>query len=129
MAQEPRRVDPLRAGDQHASRLVALIAYTAVQEVNICRAMDASVFLDGERLSVVGCSMQAAGRDATPIPSPHSLESNHLSPFWAQYNKQTSQLFQLVDFTLGVPTFSLSTWVADVIPSPHTLGRELACTT
>ena len=45
----------------HESRLAALIADTALEEANPCRAMDVAVFLDSERLSAVGRRMRAAG--------------------------------------------------------------------
>ena len=107
---------------QHESRLAALIADTALEEVNPCRAMDVAVFLDSERLLAVGRHMLAAGQEATPIPGPHSPESDGLSPHLAQYAKRTRELLQLVGFTLGVPSFSLSSWEGDAIPAPHPLG-------
>ena len=56
---EPPAASPPGAGGQHESRLVALIAHTALEEVNPCRAMDVAVFLDSERLSAVGRRMRA----------------------------------------------------------------------
>ena len=97
----------------HESRLAALIADTALEEANPCRAMDVAVFLDTERLSAVGRRMRAAGQDATPIPGPHSPDGDGLPPLLAQYAKRTRELLQLVDFTLGSP------------PSPSPAGREM----
>ena len=74
---------------------------------------------DSERLAVVWCRKRAAGQDTTPIPGPHSPESDGLSPHLAQYAKRTRELLQLVDFTLGVPSFSLSSWEGDAIQAPH----------
>ena len=93
---------------QRESRLAAPIAGTALEEVNPCRALDVAVFIDSERLSAVGRS--------------HSPESDGLSPLLAQYAKRTRELLQLVDFTLGVPSFSLSSWEGDAIPAPHPTG-------
>ena len=56
----PPRAPPGASG-QHESRLAALIADTALEELNPCRAMDVAVFLDSERLSAVGRCMRAAG--------------------------------------------------------------------
>ena len=106
----------------HDSRLAALIADTALEEANPCRAMDVAVFLDSERLSAVGRRMRAAGHDTTPIPGPHSLEGDGLPPLLAQYAKSTRELLQLAGFTLGVPSFSLSNWEGDAIPAPHPPG-------
>ena len=92
----------------HDSRLAALIADTALEEANPCRAMDVPVFLDSERLSAVGRRIRAAGQDTTPVPGPHSPEGDGLPPLLAQYAKSTRELLQLVGFTLGVPSFSLS---------------------
>ena len=64
----------------HESRLVALIADTAPEEANPCRALDVAVFLDSERLSAVGRRMRAAGQDTTPVPGPHSPEGDGLPP-------------------------------------------------
>ena len=106
----------------HDSRLAALIADTALEEANPCRAMDVAVFLDSERLSAVGRRMRAAGQDTTPVPGPHSPEGDGLPPLLAQYAKRTRELLQLVGFTLGVPSFSLSSWEGDAIPAPHPPG-------
>ena len=106
----------------HESRLAALIADTALEEANPCRAMDVAVFLDSERLSAVGRRMRAAGQDTTPVPGPHSREGDGLPPLLAQYAKRTRELLQLVGFTLGVPSFSLSSWEGDAIPAPHPPG-------
>ena len=84
--------------------------------------MDVAIFLDSERLSAVGRRLRAAGQETTPVPGPHSPESDGLSPLLAQYAKQTCELLQLVDFTLGVPSFSLSGWEGDAIPAPHPPG-------
>ena len=54
--------------------------------------MDVAFFLDREHLSVVGHRMRAAGEDTTPIPGPHSLDSDILLPLLAQYAKQTHEL-------------------------------------
>ena len=81
--------------------------------MNPCRAMDVAVFLDSERLSAVGRRMRAAGQEATPLPGPHSPESDGLSPLLAPYAKRTRELLQLVDFTLGSPL------------SPSPAGREM----
>ena len=113
---------PLGDMGQHESRLAALVADTALEEVNPCRAMDVDVFIDRERLSAVGRRMCAAGQEATPVPGPHSPESDGLSPLLAQYAKQTRELLQLMDFTLGVPSFSLSSWEGDAILAPHPPG-------
>ena len=67
----------------HDSRLAALIADTALEEANPCRAMDVAVFLDSERLSAVGRCMRAAGQDTTPVPGPHSPEGDGLPPLLA----------------------------------------------
>ena len=74
------------------SRLAALIADTALEEVNPYRAMDFVVFIDSERLSSVGRRMRAAGQEATfarpPLtprrvtaspPSWHNMPSGHTS--------------------------------------------------
>ena len=106
----------------HESRLAALIADTALKEANPCRALDVAVFLDSERLSAVGRRMRAAGQDTTPVPGPHSPEGDGLPPLLAQYAKRTRELLQLVGFTLGVPSFSLSSWEGDAIPAPHPPG-------
>ena len=106
----------------HESRLAALIADTALEQANPCRAMDVAVFLDSERLSAVGRRMRGAGQDTTPVPGPHSPEGDGLPPLLAQYAKRTRELLQLVDFTLGVPSFSLSSWEGDAIPAPHPPG-------
>ena len=104
----------------HGSRLAALIADTALEEANPCRALDVAVFLDSERLSAVGRRMRAAGQDTTPVPGPHSPEGDGLPPLLAQYAKRTRELLQLVGYTLGVP--SLSSWEGDAIPAPHAPG-------
>ena len=70
-----RAASPPRAPGEHVSRLVPLIA----------DAMEVAVFMDNEHLLVVGRRMRAAGQDTTPIPGPHSPESNGLSPHLAQY--------------------------------------------
>ena len=106
----------------HESRLAALIADTALEEANPCRAMDVAVFLDSERLSAVGRRMRAAGQNTTPVPGPHSPEGDGLPSLLAQYAKRTRELLQLVGFTLGVPSFSLSSWEGDAIPAPHPPG-------
>ena len=106
----------------HESRLAALIADTALEEANPCKALDVAVFLDSERLSAVGRRMRAAGQDTTPIPGPHSPEGDGLPPLLAQYAKRTRELLQLVGYTLGVPSFSLSSWEGDAIPAPHPPG-------
>ena len=74
----PRAANHPQAGDQHVSCLVALIADTALEEVNPCRAVDVVVELDSERLSVVGRRMRAVGQDTTPILGPHTVESDGL---------------------------------------------------
>ena len=106
----------------HESRLAALIADTALEEANPCKALDVAVFLDSERLSAVGRRMRAAGQDTTPVPGPHSPEGDGLPPLLAQYAKRTRELLQLVGYTLGVPSFSLSSWEGDAIPAPHLPG-------
>ena len=106
----------------HESRLAALIADTALEEANPCKALDVAVFLDSERLSAVGRRMRAAGQDTTPVPGPHSPEGDGLPPLLAQYAKRTRELLQLVGYTLGVPSFSLSSWEGDAIPAPHPPG-------
>ena len=73
----------------YVSRLVSLIADTASEEVNPCRAMDVIVFVDSECLSVVGRHMSAVGQDATPIPCSNSPKSDGLSPQFAQCAKRT----------------------------------------
>ena len=110
---------------QHESPLAALIADTALKEVNPCRAIDVAVFIDSECLSAVGRHMRAAGQEATPLPVPHSPESDCLFPLLAQYAKRTRELLQLVDFTLGVHSFSLSSWEGDAIPAPHPPGLRI----
>ena len=80
----------------HESRLAALIAHTALEEANPCRALDVAVFLDSERLSAVGRRMRAAGQDTTPVPGPHSPEGDGLPPLLAQYAKRTRELLQLM---------------------------------
>ena len=106
----------------HESRLAALIADTALEEANPCKALDVAVFLDSERLSAVGRRMRAAGQDTTPVPGPLSPEGDGLPPLLAQYAKRTRELLQLVGYTLGVPSFSLSSWEEDAIPAPHPPG-------
>ena len=91
-------------------------------EANPCKALDVAVFLDSERLSAVGRRMRAAGQDTTPVPGPHSPEGDGLPPLLAQYAKRTRELLQLVGYTLGVPSFSLSSWEGDAIPAPHPPG-------
>ena len=108
--------------DLHDSCLAALIADTALEEANPCRAMDVAVFLDSERLWAVGRRMRAAGHDTTFVPGPHYPEGDGLPPLLAQYAKRTRALLQLVGFTLGVPSFSLSSWQDDAIPAPHPPG-------
>ena len=76
----------------HESRLGALIADTALEEANPCRAMDAAVLLDSERLSAVGRRMRAAGQDTTPLTGPHSSEVDAPPPLLAQYAKRTRGL-------------------------------------
>ena len=66
--------------------------------------------------------MRAAGQEPSPVPGPHSLESDGLFPLLSQYAKWTRKLLQLLDFTLGVPSFSLSSWEGDAIPAPHPPG-------
>ena len=107
---------------QHKSGLAALIADAALGELNPCKAMDVAVCLDSERLSAVGRRMRAAGQEATPVPGPHSSESDGPSALLAQYARRTCELLQLVDFTLGVPCFSLSSWEGDAIPAPQPPG-------
>ena len=34
-------------------------------------------------------------------------------------------MLQLVDFTLGFPSFSLSSWEGDAIPAPHPQGLRI----
>ena len=111
--------NPTGGMSPHESRLAVLIADAALEEVNPCMALDVAVFLDSERLSAVGRRMRAAGQDTTPVPGPHSPEGDGLSPLIAQYAKRTRELLQLVGFTLGVPSFSLSSWEGDPIPAPH----------
>ena len=119
----PGHVDsPAGEVGPHESRLAALIADTALEEANTCRAMNVAVFLDSERLSAVGRRMLAAGQDTTPVPGPHSPEGDGLPPLLAQYAKRTRELLQLVGFTLGVPSFFLSSWEGDAIPAPHPAG-------
>ena len=98
---------------QHESSLAALVADIALEEVNPCTAMDVVVFLNSERLLAVRRPMRAAGQKATPLPGPHSSESDGLSPLLAQFAKRSRELLQLVDFTLGVP------------PSASLAGREM----
>ena len=119
---EGRPEGPPRNMSQHQSRLAALIADTALEEVNPCRAMDVTVFIDSECLSAVGRRMRAASQEATLVPGPHSPEGDGLPPLLAQYAKRTRELLQLVDFTLGVPSSSLSSWEGDAIPAPHPPG-------
>ena len=45
-------------------------------------AMDVALFLDTQRLSVVGRCMWAAVQDASPIQGPYSLESDSPPPPW-----------------------------------------------
>ena len=66
------------------------------------------MLMDSEHVSAVGRRKRAAGQEAAPIPVPHSPESDGISPLLAQYAKRTRELLLLVDFTLGVPSFSLS---------------------
>ena len=106
--QEPQTANPTRTNGKPVSRLLALIADTALQEVNPCRAMDVAVFLDSECMSIVGRRMREANQDTFPILGPHSLESDGLSPHMAQNAKRTRELLHLVYFDLGVPTLSLS---------------------
>ena len=75
------------------------------------------MLLDSERLSAVGRRMRAAGQNATPLPSPHYPESDGLSPHLVQYAKRTREQLQLVAYTLGVPSFSLSSREGDAIPA------------
>ena len=123
---EPPAVGPIDSPtggvSPHESRLAALIADTALEEANPCRAMDVAVFLDSERLSAVGRRMRVASQDTTPVPGPHSPEGDGLPPSLAQYAKRTRELLQLAGFTLGVPSFSLSSWEGDAIPAPHPPG-------
>ena len=106
----------------HESLLAALIADTALEEANPCRAMDVAVLVGSERLSAVGRRMRAADQDTTPVPGSHSPEGDGLPPLLAQYAKRTRELLELVGFTLGVPSFSLSNWERDAIPAPHLPG-------
>ena len=105
---------------EHKSCLAALIASSAVEEVNPCRLFDT------EHLSAVGRRMRAAGQEATPLPGPHSPESGGLSPIWAKYAKRIRELLQLVDLTLGVPSFPLSSWEGVVILASNPPGLGMA---
>ena len=116
---------PLGDMNQHESPLAALIANTALEEVKPCRAMDVAIFIDSERLSAVGRRMRAAGQEATTVPAPHSPEGDGLSPLVAQYAKRTRELLQLMDFTLGVPSFSICSREGDAIPVAHSGSRFL----
>ena len=89
-AEGPPEAPPGDIG-QHESCLAALIADTALEKVNPCRAMDVAAFIDSERLSAVGRRMRAAGQEAIPIPGPHSPESDGLSLLLAQYAKRTRE--------------------------------------
>ena len=79
---------------QHESRVAALVADTSLEEVNRCpcKALDVAVFIDSEHLSAVGRRMLAAGQEATPVPGPHSPESDGLCSLLAQYAKRTCQV-------------------------------------
>ena len=107
---------------EHESRLAALVSDIALEEVNPCRDMDVAVFIDSEHLSAVGRRMRAAGQEATPVPGHHCPESDGLSLLLAQYAKWTRELLRLVNFTLGVSSFSLSNWEGDAIPAPRPPG-------
>ena len=99
---EPATASSPDAGGLHESHLAALIADTALEEVNPCRAMGVAAFLDNEHLSAVGRRMRVASQDTTLL-GPHSPESDGLFPQLAQYAKRMREL--LVDFTLRVPSF------------------------
>ena len=122
---EPLTARPPSDVGQHDCRLAALIAETALQEVNAYEAMDVTVFMDSERLLAVGRRMHVAGQEATPIPGPHSPESDRLPLLLAQYAKRTRELLELVDFTLEVPTFSFACWEGDAIPAPQPPGLAI----
>ena len=97
----------------HESRLAALIADTALEEANPCKAQDVAVFLDSERLSAVGRRMRAAGQDTTPVPGPHSLEGGGLPPSWPSMPRG--------------PASCSSSWASPWAspPSPSPAGREM----
>ena len=118
--------DSLPAGvGLHESRLAALIADTVLAEANPCRAMDVAVFLHSQRLSAVGRRMRAAGQDTIPVPGPHSPESDGIPLLLAQHAKKTRGLLQLLGFTRGVPSLSLSSWEGDAIPAPRPPGLPI----
>ena len=58
---EPATGSPPDAGFHHESRLAALIANTAQEQVNPCRALDVAVFPDSERGSAVSRCMGVGG--------------------------------------------------------------------
>ena len=86
------QAEPASDMGQHESRLAALIADTSLEEVNPSTDLDVAVFIDSERLPAVGRRMRAAGQEATPVPGPHSPESDGLSPLLAQCAKRTCEL-------------------------------------
>ena len=65
------------------------------------------MFLDSESPLAVGRRMRAASHDTTPLPRPHSRESDGLPPHLAEYATRTRELLHLVDFTLRGLCFSL----------------------
>ena len=70
-------------GGQDESCLAALIAHTAPEEVNRGGDMDVALFMESDRVSAPWRRMRAADQEATPLPGPHSLESDALSPLAA----------------------------------------------
>ena len=88
----------------HESCLASLIAHTALQEANPCRAM------------------RAECPETSPVPGPHYLEGDGLSHLLAQYAKRIRELLQLVDFTGEVPPLSRSSSEGDAILAPNPPG-------
>ena len=69
--------------------------------------------------------MRVAGQEAASVPSPHYPESDGLSPLLERYAKGTRELLQLMDFTPGVPSYSLSSLEGDAVPAPHPPGLAI----
>ena len=97
----------------HESRLAALIADTALEEANPCKALDVAVFLDSERLSAGGRRMRAAGQDTTPVPVPIPRRETASLPSWPSMPRGPASCSSSWAIPWGSP------------PSPSPAGREM----
>ena len=104
---------PLGEVGPHESRLAALIADTALDDVNPCRAMDVAVFLDSERLSAVLRRMRGAGQDTTPSSAPIPRRETASFPSWPSMPKGPARCSS----SWALP------WESPLSPSPA--GKEM----